>query len=93
MIGYKISHQFYNQWEAKPKESHLVGNIFTVLSELQVIARNSDWFITLFAPVVIRQSYYFGIGFHQSFENCSDGFLFSHPCTSHIIINFMSLFV
>ena len=27
--------------------------------QLQVIARNSDWFITLFAPVVIGRSNYF----------------------------------
>ena len=31
--------------------------------ELQVIARNSDWFIPPFAPVVIGWSNYFGIGF------------------------------
>ena len=33
------------------------------LSKLQVIARNSDWFIALFVPVVIGRSYYFGTGF------------------------------
>ena len=33
------------------------------LSKLQVISRNSDWLIALFAPVVIGRSYYFGIGF------------------------------
>ena len=33
------------------------------LSELQVIASNCDWFITLSAPVVIGRSYYFGFGF------------------------------
>ena len=37
------------------------------LSKFCLIARNSDWFITLFAPVVINQSnnnyYYFGISF------------------------------
>ena len=31
--------------------------------ELQVIARNSDWFIMLFALVVIGHSNYFGISF------------------------------
>ena len=30
--------------------------------ELQVTARNSDWFIALFARVVIVRSNYFGIG-------------------------------
>ena len=33
------------------------------LSKLQVIARNSDWFIALFAPVVIGRNNYFGTGF------------------------------
>ena len=32
-------------------------------SELQVIARNCDWFIALFVPVVIGRSNYFGFGF------------------------------
>ena len=36
--------------------SHVLGN-------LEVIAKNSDWFVTLFAPVVIRPSNHFGIGF------------------------------
>ena len=33
------------------------------LNKLQVIARNCDWFIALFSPVVIGRSYYFGIVF------------------------------
>ena len=33
------------------------------LSELQVIARNCDWFIALSAPVVIGRSNCFGFGF------------------------------
>ena len=33
------------------------------LSKLHVTAMNSDWFIALFAPVVIGLSNYFGIGF------------------------------
>ena len=32
-------------------------------SELQVIARNCDWFIVLFAAVVIGRSNCFGFGF------------------------------
>ena len=32
-------------------------------NELQVIAKNCDWFITLPAPVVIGQSNCFGFGF------------------------------
>ena len=33
------------------------------LSKLLLNARNSDWFIALFAPVVIVRSNYFGISF------------------------------
>ena len=41
------------------------------LSELQVIARNCDWFIALSAPVVIGRSNCFDLVFRQSFENRS----------------------
>ena len=41
-------------------------------SELQVIARNCDWFIALSAPVVIGRSNCFGFGFRLSFENRSN---------------------
>ena len=34
-------------------------------SKLQGIARNSDWFIALLAPVVIGCSNYFGSGFSK----------------------------
>ena len=37
------------------------------LSELQVIAKNSDWFIALFAPFVIGQSNSSGHGFSTVF--------------------------
>ena len=37
------------------------------LSKSQVIARNSDWFIALFAPVVIGWSNNFGFGFSTVF--------------------------
>ena len=33
------------------------------LEMLHLIATNSDWFIALFAPVVIGRSNYFGTGF------------------------------
>ena len=33
------------------------------LTELQIIARKCDWFIALFAPVVIGRSNCFGFGF------------------------------
>ena len=40
------------------------------LSELQVIARNSDWFIALFAPVVIGRRNYFGFDGHLKTALC-----------------------
>ena len=39
------------------------ARFFRTLSKLQFIARNSEWFIALFAPVVINRSNYFGFGF------------------------------
>ena len=41
----------------------LLARFFRASSKLQVIARNSAWFTTLFAPVMIGQSAYGGIGF------------------------------
>ena len=64
MIGLKDSRQFFNQWEAKPKPIAPCTRDFSrASSELQVIARNCDWFIALFAPVVIGRSNCFGFGF------------------------------
>ena len=59
-----VSRQFFNQWEAKPRPFASCTRDFSrVLSKLQVISRNSDWFISLFALVVIGRSNYSGIGF------------------------------
>ena len=64
VIGLKDSRQFFNQWEAKPKQTAPCTRDFSrATSELQVIGRNCDWFITLFAPVVIGRSNCFGFGF------------------------------
>ena len=41
-------------------------NFSHALSMLDVIASNFDWFIVLFAPVVIGWSNYIGIGFFDS---------------------------
>ena len=43
-------------------------NFFHTSSKLYVVARNFDWFIVLFAPVVVGQSNYFGIGFSTVFS-------------------------
>ena len=74
VIGLKDSRQFFNQWEAKPKPIAPCTRDFSrASSELQVIARNCDWFIALFAPVVIGRGNCFGFGFNfrQSFKNRS----------------------
>ena len=64
MIGLKDSRQFFNQWEAKPKPiAPRTRDSSRASSELQVIARNCDWFMALFVVVVIGQSDYFGFGF------------------------------
>ena len=64
VIGLKDSRQFFNQWESKPKPIAPCTRDFSrASSELQVIARNCDWFIALFAPVVIGRSNCFGFGF------------------------------
>ena len=64
MIGLKQLRQFFNQWEAKAKLIAPCTLDFSRASgELQVIARNCDWFIALFVPVVIGRSNCFGFGF------------------------------
>ena len=71
VIGLKDSRQFYDQWDAKPKPIALCTRDFSrASSELQVIARNCDWFMALFVPVVIGRSNCFGFGF-SSFEDRS----------------------
>ena len=64
VIGLKESRQFFNQWESKPKPIAPCTRDFSrASSELQVVARNCDWFIALSAPVVIGWSNCFGFGF------------------------------
>ena len=64
VIGLKISCQYFNQQEEKPKPiAAYKHDIYHALSKLQVIGRNSDWCISLFAFVVISRSDYFGISF------------------------------
>ena len=64
VIGLKISHQFINQWEGRPKPIvTCTRDFFRALSKLHGIAKNLDWFMALFAPAVIGRSNYFGICF------------------------------
>ena len=54
----------FKQWEAKPKPiAPCMRDFSRAWSEWQVIARNCDWFIALFVPVVIGRSNCFGFGF------------------------------
>ena len=46
-------------------------DFFRVLSELQVIARNCDWSIAVFAPIVIDRSNPLVLVFRRLFENFS----------------------
>ena len=58
------SRQFSNQWEAKLKAIVLCTRDFSrAFSDIEVIARNSDWFVTLSAPVVIGRSNCFRFAF------------------------------
>ena len=55
---------FFSPREAKPKPIAPCTRDFSrALSKLQIIARNCDRFIALFAPVVIGRSNCFGFGF------------------------------
>ena len=60
------------EWEAKAKPIAPCTRDFSrASSELQVIARNCDWFIALPAPVVIGRSNCLVLDFQQLFENRS----------------------
>ena len=64
VIGQQNSRHFLDQWEAKPKPIAIWTRVFSrALRRSHVIALNSDWFIALFASVVIGQSNCFGFGF------------------------------
>ena len=64
VIGLKDLRQFFNQWEAKPKPiAPCTRDFFRASGKLQIIARNCDWFMELFVPVVIGRSNCFGFGF------------------------------
>ena len=64
MIGLKILRQPFNQLEAKVKPIAPSKRQFSrILRKVQVTAKNFDFFITLFALIVIGSSNYFGIGY------------------------------
>jgi len=54
----------FQPMRSKPKPIALSTRDFSrALSKLQIIARNCDWFIAVFAAVVIGRSNCFGFGF------------------------------
>ena len=60
---YKLVIATFGDW--MKNHSPYVQLVTAILGKLQVLARNSDWFIAQFVLVVIGQSnnYFFGIGF------------------------------
>ena len=57
----------FQPMRTKPKPIAPCARDFSrALSELQVIARNCDWFIALFAPIVIGRSNYFWYWYFDS---------------------------
>ena len=78
--------KFFNQWEAKPKSIAPCTRDFScALSKLLLIARNSDWFIALFAPVVIGRSNYYGFGLSTVIWKP----LYLKPTYPHFALNLM----
>jgi len=76
VISWKILHQFFNHWKSQPVVS--CTHSFFPHSKLQVIARNSDWFIALFTLVTLiigQSNYYFDI----SFSTVNNFYKFSKP--------------
>ena len=58
---------------SKTKSNSTLCELFPrVLSKLQVIARNSDWLIALFAPVMNGGSNNSGIGFSEGYSMMQD---------------------
>ena len=74
VIGLKDSRQFFIQWESK-LIAPCTRDFSRALSELEIIARNCDWLIVLFAPVVIGR------------KNCFGWFFDSHLKTALLVRN------
>ena len=74
MISQQITCHFLNQSAAKPKPIVPYSHAFSRASRrLHIFDSISDWFIALFASVVIGQSNYFGFGFTTLNENSISG--------------------
>ena len=83
VIGLKFLRQVFDQWESKPI-APCTRDFSRALRESQVVDRDSDWLLALFAPVVIGRSYItLVLVLQQSFENRSNtvSCLGKWPCT------------
>ena len=69
-FGLKILCQFFIQREPNQIKWHTLALFSRALSMLREIAGNSDYFITLFDPVVIDWPEQIILTFRRSFENC-----------------------
>ena len=58
-----VFHQFFTNGFSPKPIAPCTRDFSRASSELQVIARNCDWFIALIVPVVIGRSSCFGFGF------------------------------
>ena len=64
VVGQENTCNLLNQSAAKPKPIMPCSHAFSLTwHRLHIFASISDWFIALFASVVIGQSNYFGFGF------------------------------
>ena len=89
VIAFKISHEFFNRWEAKPKPIAPCTRDFSrALSKLDVIARSSDWLIAQFAPVVVGRNNYLVLVFRQSLENSFRVMFSAGACFSKVLRTF-----
>ena len=86
--GFKSLAPVFEPIGSKTKTNHtlcLQLIFFLPLSKLQVVARNSDWFIMLFAPVVfVWSNNTLVLVFQQSFENQSKTRTSIQVCIIHV---------
>ena len=87
VIGEKISPSFSTNEKQIQNQSYHVHVMFSrALSKLQVIARNSDWFIALFAPVVIGRS-------NRPFPSCSRSLFQDESKCQVFVMNITSIHI
>ena len=87
VIGEKISPSFSTNLKQIQNQSYHVHVMFSrPLSKLQIIARNSDWFIALFAPVVIGRN-------NRPFPSCSRSLFQDESKCQVFVMNITSIHI